>query len=86
VAEASRVRVWRPDVPGIDEVFHARFVDHAYPPHTTRRGRCWSSTTAPSAASRRGDFAPADPTLADLVGRPVTSLREFLGATLGPAR
>jgi AraC-like DNA-binding protein len=34
VAEASRVRAWRPDVPGIDEVFHARFVDHAYPLHT----------------------------------------------------
>jgi AraC-like DNA-binding protein len=34
VAESSRVRAWRPDVPGIDEVFHARFVDHAYPPHT----------------------------------------------------
>jgi AraC-like DNA-binding protein len=34
VVEASRVRAWRPDVAGIDEVFHARFVDHAYPPHT----------------------------------------------------
>jgi AraC-like DNA-binding protein len=28
------VRAWRPAVPGIHEVFHARFVDHAYPPHT----------------------------------------------------
>lgn len=34
MAESSRVRAWRPDVAGIDEVFHARFVDHAYPPHT----------------------------------------------------
>jgi AraC-like DNA-binding protein len=25
---------WRPHVKGIEEVFHARFVDHAYPPHT----------------------------------------------------
>jgi AraC-like DNA-binding protein len=25
---------WRPAVPGIAEVFHARFVDHAYPAHT----------------------------------------------------
>ncbi len=25
---------WRPDVPGVAEVFHARFTDHAYPPHT----------------------------------------------------
>lgn len=28
------VRAWKPVVPGIHEVFHARFVDHAYPPHT----------------------------------------------------
>jgi AraC-like DNA-binding protein len=28
------VRAWRPAVPGIAEVFHARFVEHAYPPHT----------------------------------------------------
>jgi AraC-like DNA-binding protein len=28
------VRAWKPSVPGIHEVFHARFVDHAYPPHT----------------------------------------------------
>lgn len=32
------------------------------------------------AASRRGDFAPADPALADLLGRPATSVREVLGA------
>jgi AraC-like DNA-binding protein len=36
VVAASRewVRSWRPGVPGIHEVFHARFVDHVYPPHT----------------------------------------------------
>jgi AraC-like DNA-binding protein len=28
------VRAWKPEVPGISEVFHARFVEHAYPPHT----------------------------------------------------
>jgi AraC-like DNA-binding protein len=28
------VRAWKPAVPGIHEVFHARFVDHVYPPHT----------------------------------------------------
>lgn len=27
------VRAWKPPVPGIHEVFHARFVEHAYPPH-----------------------------------------------------
>ena len=30
----ERVRAWRPAVPGIAEVFHAHFVEHAYPPHT----------------------------------------------------
>jgi AraC-like DNA-binding protein len=25
---------WRPDVPGVAEVFHARFTDHVYPAHT----------------------------------------------------
>ncbi len=28
------VRAWKPEVPGIHEVFHARFVDHAYAAHT----------------------------------------------------
>jgi NAD(P)H dehydrogenase (quinone) len=30
------------------------------------------------AASRRGDFAPADPTLARLLGRPATPLADVL--------
>jgi AraC-like DNA-binding protein len=36
VLDAPRewVRAWKPAVPGINEVFHARFVHHAYPPHT----------------------------------------------------
>ncbi|GAA1259244.1 AraC family transcriptional regulator [Pseudonocardia aurantiaca] len=29
----SDVRAWAPAVPGIVEVFHARFTDHAYPEH-----------------------------------------------------
>jgi AraC-like DNA-binding protein len=28
------VRAWSPGVPGITEVFHARFTDHVYPAHT----------------------------------------------------
>ena len=32
--EGTWVRAWKPPVPGIREVFHARFGDHAYPPHT----------------------------------------------------
>jgi AraC-like DNA-binding protein len=30
----ERVAAWRPAVPGIAEVFHARFLGHAYPSHT----------------------------------------------------
>jgi AraC-like DNA-binding protein len=30
----EQVAAWRPRVPGITEVFHAHFVDHAYPVHT----------------------------------------------------
>lgn len=30
----SAVTAWRPAVPGVREVFHARFGDHAYPRHT----------------------------------------------------
>ncbi|WP_433800214.1 AraC family transcriptional regulator [Actinomycetospora sp. CA-084318] len=30
----EQVRAWNPGVPGIEEVFHARFVEHAYPLHT----------------------------------------------------
>ncbi|MCA0143376.1 AraC family transcriptional regulator [Blastococcus sp. LR1] len=31
---SEEVRAWRPPVPGLAEVFHARFTDHVYPPHT----------------------------------------------------
>jgi AraC-like DNA-binding protein len=34
VSSPDWVRAWKPTVPGIHEVLHARFVDHAYPPHT----------------------------------------------------
>jgi uncharacterized protein YbjT (DUF2867 family) len=38
------------------------------------------------AASRRGDFAPADPALATLLGRPATTIEEYLrSALLRPA-
>ena len=32
--DGERVRAWRPAVPGVSEVLHARFVAHAYPAHT----------------------------------------------------
>ena len=31
---AISVRAWKPPVPGVREVLHATFADHAYPPHT----------------------------------------------------
>jgi AraC-like DNA-binding protein len=31
---AEHVRAWQPALPGVREVFHARFVEHRYPPHT----------------------------------------------------
>ncbi len=30
---ASAVKAWRPAVPGVVEIFHAHFTDHAYPMH-----------------------------------------------------
>ena len=30
----ERVEAWHPALAGVREVFHARFVEHAYPPHT----------------------------------------------------
>ncbi|MGY5882559.1 helix-turn-helix domain-containing protein [Modestobacter lacusdianchii] len=32
--EVAEVVAWRPAVPGLTEVFHARFTDHVYPAHT----------------------------------------------------
>ena len=32
--EGVSIRAWKPPVRGIREVLHARFTDHAYPPHT----------------------------------------------------
>jgi AraC-like DNA-binding protein len=34
VADDTRVRAWRPDVPGVVEVFHAHMTSHVYPMHT----------------------------------------------------
>ena len=31
---APTVRAWKPPIPGVREVLHARFTDHAYPLHT----------------------------------------------------
>jgi AraC-like DNA-binding protein len=33
VADDTRLRAWRPEVPGVVEVFHARMTSHVYPLH-----------------------------------------------------
>lgn len=33
MAGSERVRAWRPAVPGVSEVLHAHFTEHAYPAH-----------------------------------------------------
>lgn len=30
----ATIKAWNPPVPGVSEVFHAQFIDHAYPIHT----------------------------------------------------
>jgi AraC-like DNA-binding protein len=34
MSAAEHVRAWRPAVPGVGEVLHAHFTEHAYPAHT----------------------------------------------------
>ncbi|MGW5751818.1 AraC family transcriptional regulator [Nocardia rhamnosiphila] len=34
MVHVPEITAWRPRIEGIHEVFHARFTDHAYPPHT----------------------------------------------------
>lgn len=34
MASGPRIRAWRPEVPGLAEVLHGHFPDHAYPAHT----------------------------------------------------
>jgi AraC-like DNA-binding protein len=34
VVDDTRIRAWRPDVPGVIEVFHAHMTSHVYPMHT----------------------------------------------------
>ncbi|MEV1054059.1 helix-turn-helix transcriptional regulator [Streptomyces sp. NPDC049887] len=34
MVDRPQIRAWRPALAGIDEVFHARIIDHVYPMHT----------------------------------------------------
>ena len=73
------IRAWKPTVPGVREVLHARFREHAYPPHTHDT---WTLFIVDDGAIRYdlGRHARgADPTMVTLLpphvvhdGRPVT--------------
>jgi AraC-like DNA-binding protein len=51
VPDVETVTAWRPDVPGVREVFHARFTHHAYPVHTHD---CWTLLIVDDGAVRYG--------------------------------
>ncbi|WP_130289590.1 helix-turn-helix domain-containing protein [Pseudonocardia sediminis] len=70
---ADRVTAWRPDVPGIAEVLHARFVRHAYPVLRDRLDTLHRALTDPDGALHaQSRFAFVAERLAGhLGGRPV---------------
>jgi NAD(P)H dehydrogenase (quinone) len=63
-----------------DADYRATLVGHGVP------GPAADMLVGMFAASRRGDFAAADPTLSHLLDRPPTSLPEYLGGQLSPTR
>jgi AraC-like DNA-binding protein len=74
------IRAWKPDVAGIREVLHARFTDHAYPPHTHD---VWTLFVVDAGAIRYdldGQERAAEPTMVSILpphvvhdGRPASS-------------
>ncbi|MFI0814285.1 NAD(P)H-binding protein [Streptomyces sp. NPDC021098] len=62
-----------------DADYRARLLDHGLPEARA------DLLVGLFAASRRGDFAPADPTLARLLGRPATPLEDVLSVALKEA-
>jgi AraC-like DNA-binding protein len=74
------IRAWKPDVAGIREVLHARFTDHAYPPHTHD---VWTLFIVDNGAIRYdldGRARGAEPTMVSILpphvvhdGRPASS-------------
>lgn len=76
----DRVRAWKPAVPGVTEVFHARYATYAYPPHAHGT---WTLFIVDDGAVRYDlDRHPqgADPSIVTLLplhvahdGRPATS-------------
>jgi len=61
-----------------DAQYHAELLREGLPEHAA------DMRVGLFAASRRGDFAPADPTLTRLLDRPPTTLAAFLDATWRP--
>lgn len=79
-ARGVSIRAWKPLVPGIREVLHARFTDHAYPPHTHD---AWTLFIVDDGAIRYdldGHTRAAEPAMVSVLpphvvhdGRPATS-------------
>jgi NAD(P)H dehydrogenase (quinone) len=63
-----------------DDEYRAVLVGHGVPEHAA------DMLVGMFAAARRGDFAPADPALGELIGRPAESMRDVLAAALSPTR
>jgi AraC-like DNA-binding protein len=79
-SSAPVIRAWKPAIAGIREVFHARFTDHAYPPHTHD---VWTLFVVDDGAIRydlHGRSRGAEPSMVTVLpphvvhdGRPATS-------------
>ena len=77
---ATATRAWKPPLPGVREVLHARFFDHAYPLHTHD---VWTLFIVDDGAISYGldrHERAADPTMVSLLpphvvhdGRPATT-------------
>ncbi len=63
-----------------DDEYRADLVGHGVPAHAAEM------LVGMFAAARRGDFAPADPTLGELLGHPAEGMHDVLAAALSPAR
>ncbi|MBP8538767.1 NAD(P)H-binding protein [Streptomyces sp. MK37H] len=63
-----------------DDDYRAQLVTHGVPESSA------DLLVGLFAASRDGDFAPVDPTLADLLGRPAVRVEDYLKSALTPPR
>jgi AraC-like DNA-binding protein len=79
-AGSSSIRAWKPAVPGIREVLHGEFIEHAYPPHTHDDWTLFVVDTSAIRYDLDGRERGADPAMVSILppyvvhdGRPATS-------------